>query len=249
MTGFLPPDSVARRVVSEPLLLVGGGRALLMQLAHPAVAAGVAEHSDFRSDAMARLRQTVGAVAAIVFGTEAQAREVAGSLQAVHARVVGAGYRATDPALQLWVHATLVDTSLRTYSRFLGPLGPDDAERFYQDTALVGEVLGIPRDAQPPDLASFHQYVRTMVTSLEVTETARQLAHYVLNPTWGPAAGPALALHRSLTAGLLPARLRRQYGLRWDWAGHFALQAATAGSRLVLPRVPAPLRRAPGLLL
>lgn len=249
MTGIVPPDGIARRVDSELVLLLGGGRAVLMQLAHPDVAAAVADHSDFRSDALDRLRRTLAAVSTMEFGTETQAREVAEGLRAVHERVVGPGYRATDPVLQLWVHATLVDTALRTYSRFFRPLTPDEAERYYQETALVAEVLGVPRDALPVDLADFRRYVRAMVGSLVVTDTARELAHDVLHPPWGPAAVPALALHRSVTAGLLPARLRRPYGLRWDWPGHFALQAATAVSRLVLPRVPGPVRRAPGLLL
>ncbi len=249
MTGIVPPDGLVRLVDSEPLLLVGGGRALLMQLAHPGVAAGVADHSGFRSDALSRLRQTVAAISTIEFGTEDQAREVADVLRAVHERVVGPGYRANDPDLQLWVHAAFVDTNLRTYSRFFRPLTPDEAERYYQEMTLVAQVVGIPRDLQPADLAAFRRYVRDMVGSLEVTDTARELAHDVLHPPWGPAAEPAVALHRSVTAGLLPARLRRQYGLRWDWPGHFALQAATAVSRLVLPRLPGPLRRAPGLLL
>ena len=249
MAGLLPPDGVVRRVDSEPVLLLGGGRALLMQLAQPGVAAAVADHSDFRADALARLRRTLAAVSTMTFGTEEQAREVADGLRAVHERVVGPGYAATDPALQLWVYATLVDTALRTYSRFLRPLTPDEAERYYQEAAVVAEVLGVPRDVLPADLAAFRRYVRAMVGSLEVTDTARELAHHALHPPWGPAAEPAVALHRSVTAGLLPARLRRQYGLEWDWAGHFALQAATAVSRLVLPRVPGPVRRAPGLLL
>ena len=149
MTGILPPRGVARRVDSEPLLLLGRGRALLMQLAHPAEAAGVAEHSDFRSDALARLRQTIAAVSRIEFGTEEQARDVADGLRAVHERLVGPAYRATDPALLLWVHATLVDTNLRTYSRFFRPLSPDEAERYYQELTRVAEVVGVPRDAQP----------------------------------------------------------------------------------------------------
>src|ERR671917_262119 len=100
MSGLLPPDPVVRRVDSEPLLLVGGGRSLLMQLAHPDVARGVDEHSDFQSDALTRLRQTVAAISLIEFGSEEQAREMGRCLRAVHERVVGAGYRANDPELQ-----------------------------------------------------------------------------------------------------------------------------------------------------
>jgi uncharacterized protein (DUF2236 family) len=249
VAGLFADDDVIRRVDSEPVLLLGGGRALLMQLAHPHVAAGVAEHSDFRADPWTRLRHTIGAASAIVFGTEHDARTVAERLRLVHERVVGPGYRAADPALVLWVHATLIDTALRVHSRFLRPLRPDEAERYYQQSTLVAEIMGVPRSDQPADLAGFRRYLRAMVGSLEVTDTARQLAHDALHPRWGPAAEPGLALARQLTAGLLPARLRRQYGLGWDWPGQLALQAGTALSRIVLPRVPPVVRRAPGLLL
>src|SRR4051794_27808012 len=111
-------DSVLRRVFRENVLFLGGGRALLMQLAHPSVAKGVAEHSDFVADPFSRLRRTIDVVDRIVYGDDDEADEAATSLRAVHARVRGDGYEANDPALLFWVHATLVDTGLRIYNGF-----------------------------------------------------------------------------------------------------------------------------------
>ncbi|HWW54878.1 MAG TPA: oxygenase MpaB family protein, partial [Acidimicrobiales bacterium] len=99
--GLFPADAVVRRVDAEMVLLLGGGRALLMQLAHPSVAAGVAEHSDFEQDPLSRLRRTLEATYTVVFGTEAQARRVGEALHRVHDRVTGAGYQANDPELLL----------------------------------------------------------------------------------------------------------------------------------------------------
>ena len=225
------------------MLLLGGGRALLMQLAHPMVAAAVAEHSGFHADPFARLQRTLEASFIIVFGTIEQAQEAAAGVRAVHERVVGRDYRADDPDLLLWVHATLVDTALRVHKRFLQPLKPDDAERYYQESTVVAELLGVPRDVQPPDLASFRAYVRTLVASLEVSDTARRLAHDVLHPRLPWPVEPAAELGRQLTAGLLPPPLRRQYGLSWDAHRERALLLAGVGSRLVLPRVPGIVRR------
>ena len=225
------------------MLLLGGGRALLMQLAHPLVAAAVAEHSGFNADPFARLQRTLEATFIIVFGTIEEAHEAAGGVRAVHERVVGRGYRADNPDLLLWVHATLVDTALRVHKRFLQPLRPDDAERYYQESTVVAELLGVPRDVQPPDLESFLGYVRGCVASLEVTDTARRLAHDVLHPRLPWPVQPAAELGRQLTAGLLPPPLRVQYGLSWDAHRERALLLAGVGSRLVLPRVPGIVRR------
>jgi len=245
MTGLLPADAVSRRVDAEAILLLGGGRALLMQLAHPSVAAGVAEHSDFRSDPLSRLQRTLDATYTVVFGTEEQARAVGQGLAKVHARVVGPGYRADDPALLLWVHATLVDTALRVHRRFLRPLSSDDAERYYDESKIIGSALGVPDDVLPATLAEFRQYVRTMVATLEVSDVARELAHAVLHPDVPLVLEPAVELGRQLTAGLLPGPLRRQYGLSWDRPRSMALTLAGLASRQVLPRVPGSWRRVP----
>lgn len=236
-------DSVVRRVDGERVLLLGGGRALLMQLAHPSVARGVAEHSDFRSDPFARLRRTLEATHSIVFGTEETVSQAAAAVRAVHDRVRGDGYSADDPALLLWVHATLVDTALRVHRRFLGGLSDADAERYYEESTVIASLLGVPRPEQPVDLAAFRAYVRHMVATLEVSDDARLLARTVLSPRVPLALSPLARLGRDLTAGLLPAPLRRQYGLPWTPAQAMALEALSTTGRLALPRVPAVLRR------
>src|SRR5438552_1035879 len=109
--GLYSDDSVTRRVNRENILLLGGGRALLMQLAHPKVAAAVDEHSDFRSQPIRRLRRTIRMTMAIVFGDRETALAAARSVNQAHGRVRGEGYRALDPDLLRWVHATLVDSA------------------------------------------------------------------------------------------------------------------------------------------
>lgn len=223
---MFPDDAVIRRVDGERVLLLGGPRALLMQLAHPMVAKGVAEHSGFRADPFARLRRTLDASYRIVFGSADQARRTAKAVRAVHDRVKGEGYEANDPALLLWVHSTLVDTAMRIHARFLRPLAPDEAEAYYQQSMVVAELLGVPFEAQPPDLASFRAYVRAQVGSLVVGDDARRLAKAVLRPRVPVPAEPAVILVRNLTAGLLPPPLRAGYGLAWDPARQAALLAA-----------------------
>lgn len=241
--GLFPPDAVIRRVDGEATLIAGGGRALLMQLAHPLVARGVAEHSGFQSDPFARLRATLDASYTIVFGSADSARRTAAAIDAVHRRVRGEGYAATDPDLLLWVHSTLVDTALRVHGRFLGTLAPGEAEDYYLQSMVVAELLGVPVALQPPDLSSFRAYVREMVSTLEVSDDARRLARAVLHPRLPWPAEPLVELGRQVTVGLLPPPLRDQYGLSWDRPRQAALLAAGAMARQVLPRLPGALRR------
>ncbi|TMA12144.1 MAG: DUF2236 domain-containing protein, partial [Deltaproteobacteria bacterium] len=130
---FFSPEMTIWRIDREMALLLGGGRALLMQLAHPKVAAGVADYSHFREDPLARLYRTMNTMWSIVFDQESEARASLGRVTDIHRRVQGliqAGeplppgtpYDALDPALLLWVHATLVDSALLTYDLFVEPL-------------------------------------------------------------------------------------------------------------------------------
>jgi uncharacterized protein (DUF2236 family) len=211
------PESITWRVNQEPALLLGGGRALLMQLAHPSVAAGVAEHSDFRERPLQRLVRTLELTLALTFGTHDEALTAARQINVVHRRVRGEGYTASDPSLLLWVHATLIDSALTTYSAFVRPLLDAEREAYYQEAKLVGSLLGLGGAGYPPRYTEFAGYLAGMLAGdeLRVDERARDLAEVVLRP---PLRRVPVAVYRPLsaiTAGLLPERLRQAYGIPW----------------------------------
>jgi len=243
--GLFGPDSLAWRVNGEVVLMLGAGRALLMQLAHPAVAAGVAEHSGFPDDAFRRLFRTLETMLAITFGDTEQSRVAAGRVNAVHERVKGGTYDALDPRLLLWVHATLVDSALLVHGRFVGGLSPSERERYYRDMKRQAQVLRVPASVLPGNLGEFDRYVRKEVARLEVTDDARRLARDILRPPVALPLRPAGAAFGLVTASLLPEPLRQAYGLRRRRAVDLGLTAAAAVSRTALPLVPGMLRRWP----
>jgi uncharacterized protein (DUF2236 family) len=244
MTGLYSDDSITRRVNRENILLLGGGRALLMQLAHPKVAAGVDDHSDFRTHPIRRLRRTVLMTMAIVFGERETALAAARAVNHVHARVRGDDYRALDPNLLLWVHATLVDSALVTYQAFVGRLTAAQREDFYQESKLAGELLGIPRDRFPHSLHDFDEYVDGMIGSGEVhvTPRAKELGRLVVRPPLRLVPGPVLVPFAVVTAGLLPDALRDAYGLKWGRRQQQAFKLAVAAVPRIVALTPPVLR-------
>ena len=242
--GLYSDASITRRVNRENVLLLGGGRALLMQLAHPKVAAGVDEHSDFRSHPVRRLRRTVMMTMAIVFGDRETALAAAGAVNRVHGRVRGDDYGALDPDLLLGVHSTLVDSALVTYETFVKPLTPAEREDFYQESKLLGELLRIPGDHFPERLGDFHAYMAGMVDSgpVKVSERARALGRLVLRPRLRLLPGPAMIPFEIVTAGLLPRALREQYGLPWGAAQRRGFRVAVATVPRVVALTPPLLR-------
>ena len=257
--GLFAPESPIRRVHREGVLLLGGGRALLLQLAHPLVAAGVAEHSGFKSDPFERLRRTLDATLAIVFADRATALDAAERVHRVHARVhgtlpdragpfpAGTPYDALDPDLLLWVHATLIDTALDLYERFVGVLDPEARVRYYGETRAVARLFGIPEARIPRTLDAFHAYVGEMLESetLTVTATARDLAAAVLHPPVPLVPNLAGRAATFFTVALLPARFRESYGLPWGPRREAAWRVLTRAGRLALPALPHPLRDFP----
>jgi uncharacterized protein (DUF2236 family) len=232
--GLFGEDSITRRVNRENILLLGGGRALLMQLAHPKVAAGVDEHSDFRAHPIRRLRRTIRMTMAIVFGDRETALAAARGVNQVHAKVQGRDYRALDPELLLWVYATLADTALVTYETFVQRLLPREREAFHDEFKLLGELLGIPRDRFPSTARDFDEYLGEMVSggAVRVDARARELAAQVMNPRERLLPRPVMLPLNVVTTGLLPPALREQYGLPWGRGQQRAYSLAVA----VLPR-------------
>jgi uncharacterized protein (DUF2236 family) len=237
-----------RRIHRERVLLVGGQRALVLQLAHPMVAAGVADHSDFPHRALERLSRTLDLTLATVFGTAAEAEEAIASIRRVHERVRGArggrSYRATDPHLLLWVNATLIHTTLVVYQRFVRPLKDEERRRYYEETKGFGPLYGIPDDIVPPDLDAFGAYMREMIEGEELrpTDESRRLVRAVLRPPlplrWRIPTGGV----RLVTLGLLPERIREMFGLRAGPAARLALAGSSSASRVLLPLFPERLR-------
>jgi uncharacterized protein (DUF2236 family) len=250
--GLFGPDSVAWRVDREVLVLGGGTCALLLQLAHPAVAAAVDQHSTFRGDPFARLRRTLGATFAVVFGTTRQAERAIARIDAIHRSVrgsipeSGASYEATDPRLLLWVHATLIDTAIRVYDRFVAPLAADEAQAYHAEARLIATRLGVPESMVPATLAELRTFMAAMVASGEVavSPTARSLRDAVRYPTSFPPRFVWDLAHLASDSVMHP-ELRRQYGIRWSPRREAGVARMAAASRRLLPLVPAALRHVP----
>jgi uncharacterized protein (DUF2236 family) len=244
---MFPAGAPIHHVLGHPVVMLGAGRALVLQLTHPGVARGVAEHSSFATDPFGRLQRTLDAVNTIVFGTVDEATQRGAALRAAHRRVRGDGYDATDPELVLWVHATLLDTALRMHARWVRPVPPDVAERFYAQAVVVGELFGAPRASQPPDLDAFRAYVRETIGTLapRVSDDQRRLARAALHPAVPVVVDPLVTLARQLTIGQLPDPVRRAFGFGWDLPREAALRATGLGTRLAAAQLRWALRAVP----
>ncbi len=259
---FFAPGDTLWRVDRELALLAGGGRALLMQLAHPKVAAGVADHSRFATDPLARLRRTLHAMWSIGFDEGPAALAALQRLRAVHSRVegvirdeaeplaVGTSYAALDPELLFWVHATLVDSALQSYELFVGPLSALERDQYYEQSKRLAFLFGIPEASIPPSRARFTAYMDEMLAgeTIAVGPTARRLATQILQPQPLPLRilGP---LTTFLATGLLPERLRDQYGLAWSPRSEQGFRLAAWLVRRMLPAIPEPVRIVPNARL
>lgn len=271
--GLYGPRSEAWRLNREAILLLGAGpRALLLQIAHPAVADGVDQHSNFRANPWQRLAATLRSYLTIVFGTTAAARSEIRRLNAFHRAITGPGYAARDPELSLWVHATLVESTIVAYDAWLEPLSCARRSTFYEETRPIGRAFGIPERLLPASIDAFDGYVASMLEpggSLAVSPTARELATAVLRPALAPLAdwmpswlphGPSV---RSIlgrvpadlyawtlwaSIGLLPPSVRTAYGLRWTARERLVSAWLVAGWRGWRPLLPAAFRQMPQAL-
>jgi uncharacterized protein (DUF2236 family) len=246
--GYFAPESVIRRVGNSPLVpMLGGGPAVLLQVAHPLVAAGVVYHSDYHEDLWRRLLRTLQALYLITYGSKEEAERAGAAVQAVHARVrgttrqqlgpfpPGTRYDASDPDLMLWVHATLVESSFAAYRRFVARLTADEEEAYYHEMALVAGLFGLPLSAIPLTLAEFQEYMNAQLARPEicVTPPARDVAAVILEAPVPAPLRPVVPLHRLATAALLPPRLRDEYGLPWSRTHATSLRLAAPSLRVL----------------
>jgi uncharacterized protein (DUF2236 family) len=244
-------DSLSWHIAREPALLLGGGRALLLQVTHPLVAAGVDQHSNYQADPWSRLFSTLDTVMTMMFGSPAASTRAAERLKRRHRTVNGVtddgtAYDALDADLQLWVWATLVDTAIVVHERTLGRLSSALKARYLDEQKLLAYACGVPAGHCPERYPDFVDYVETVThDTLAATKVAREVAHQLREPPLPTAlrvaAGPPLGL---VTAGLLPDHLRSPLGFDWGPRQERALKAVFLAAH-AQRAVPGAIRRLP----
>lgn len=252
--GVFGPASMTWRIDREAAIFLGAGRALLLQLAHPWVAAAIADQSRVFADPLGRFHRTFNTTFTMVFGSLDQAFAVARRLYHRHGGVAGAlptragpfpagsPYFANEVSALRWVHATLVETALMAHNLVLPALSNDEREQYWSEARLHAALFGIPQDSLASDWASFNAYVAAMADSDVLTvipvarDTVRQIfsgnATRIRPPLW----------YQALTAQMLPERLRMEFGLPFGETERRRAARALAWIRRAYPLVPDRLR-------
>jgi uncharacterized protein (DUF2236 family) len=256
--GLYGPGSISWRVNREAAILLGGGRAALLQLAHPFVAHAIDQHSATQHDPIGRFRRTFQNVFAMVFGDLEHAIGSARRVHAVHTKIRGAidehvgpfargdRYQANDEDALFWVQATLVDTALQVYELVVRPLKPEERERYYLESRRFARLFGIPDAAMPPDYRGFSAYMERMLKSptLTVGRPALAMRHFLFQPP-RPIHTPMAAWYRTFTAGLLPERMRDQFELPFGRVERAVYSSSIPAIRLGLRAIPRRIRYFP----
>ena len=250
--GLFGPGSVSWRVDRELVVLAGGSCALLMQAAHPAVAAGVVEHSTYATDPLGRLLRTLESSFDVVFGSRSTAKAAIRRVNSIHRSVRGrmpggtTAYSARDHEALLWVHATLVDTALRVYGRFVARLSEADEQAYHRESGRVAMMLGVPETLLPPTIGTLRAWMSDRIAddTIHVTPQARQIAATVLYPI--PIV-PRVAWDAAhlISLSTLPPSLRGQYGIAWSPVRERGVDRIARVTRRTLPLLPSALRHAP----
>ena len=256
--GIYGPSSISWEIDKEAILFVGGGRAALLQLAHPFVAHAVDQHSQTKTDPLGRFQRTFDNVFAMVFGDLDRAIRSARRVHAIHSRISGAiaedvgrfahgsRYEANDEQALLWVHATLIDTAVTVYDLVVRPLAYAEKDRYWQETKRFARLFGISDAVLPPDWEAFQRYFQRMVDSdtIAVGAPAREMAGFLF-ATPKPAMKPVFRWLELMTAGLLPPRLRPLFGFRYGRVEHAAFRASLSLLGRTYPYLPRRIRYVP----
>ncbi len=258
MDSYFDDSSMLRRVHREYAVALSGPRALLMQAAHPVAFEGFFAHTGALDEPYERLSRTAAVMNTIAFGARTDADRATRRVRAMHSRVrgelarpagrfpAGTPFAADDPELLLWVLASLVDSALVFYDRYVASLSEAERDAYWQDYRIVGGLFGLEDDEMPADIRAFDEYMRGMLSGsdLFVTSQARELAlQIVMRPPVGLTKRPVLEVVNFITVGLLPAGLRRQFGLSWDPLRSLMLRGgAEYAKRVLVPLAPERLR-------
>jgi uncharacterized protein (DUF2236 family) len=251
--GFFGPGSVTWRVNRESAVFLGAGRAALLQLAHPWVAAALTQHSNLLHDAVGRFHSTFRVIYTMLFGTRAQALEAARQLyqrhtgirgelpHAVGAYAEGEHYEANEVAALRWVHATLVESAMLAYE-FVLPLSPADREQYYSESQRMAVLFGIPPEALPKDWTAFVEYTAEMFDSPQLCVDAGALALGRSVMSGGGSRLHPPHWYQAITAHWMPVRLRTAFDLPFAAPEKQAVSRAARWLPRLYPHLPGMLR-------
>jgi uncharacterized protein (DUF2236 family) len=253
------PDSTLWRYAGDARLIGTGAYAILLQVGHPSVGAGVSEHSDFRADPWGRLLRTLDYSYVMTYGGPALAGEMGARIREMHKHIKGVKpdgerYHALEPEAYAWVHATLAHSIVRGHELLGSPIPPGELEDFYADWRRGGRLIGVRERDLPQSWAEFGDYFDRMVEErLERTAAVDEVLESLVSPArpplpfmpasaWRIARIPAMHQTNLITAGLLSPRLRERFGIPWSRAKERQLRALAAASRAATPLLPRSLR-------
>jgi len=256
--GLFGPGSMVWLINREVINILAGGRALLLQTAHPYVAHGVDQHSNTTTDPHGRFKRTYLNIAAVVFGSLQDAVAASRRVHALHDTITGklteavGRYRQGDPyeanvePALLWVHATLWESAAHVFEQTVRPLTLAEKNQFWDEGKLFAYMFGISDSTLPPDWPQFMEYCHRMWASdeLAVGRPAKEIANWALTPPL-PVLGPAMWLYKIVTAGLLPPRFREEFGFRWTAMDKAIHKSFMTTVRLTHPLIPTPFRYVP----
>ena len=258
MAGYFTDASLIRRIHREQVVALSGSRALLLQASHPVAFAGFFMSTGSLDDPYGRLHRTARVLDTVIFGEREAADTVTAAVRRVHAATrgvlpaaagkfaAGTPWAADDPELMLWILAALADSGALVHEHCVGALSEREHEAYWRDWRTVGQLFGLGAADMPATIAELRAYMAEMLGGdlLHVSADARTLGiEIVLRPPVPPPARPLLELANLVTVGLLPTRIRRQYGLRWDPLRAALLRAGTESTRrIVMPALPAGVR-------
>jgi uncharacterized protein (DUF2236 family) len=250
--GIYGPDSAAWRLAGDLAVFLGGGRAALLQLAHPMVAYAVDHHSRARHDVLGRFQRTFHNVFAMSYGALDDALAAARRVHAFHARVsgeiaetiggwrAGTRYHANDAHALRWVHATLSDSVIAVRVRLGTRFSPGELDRYVVEMNRFAALFGIPRELLPRSWAEHEDYMASMLASdrLAVAPVALEMSRFLLG-RGGPGAQPPLGrLAELLAAAMLPPRLRDGFELAYSRADRLAMELGFATLGRLYERLP-----------
>ena len=252
------PGSPVWRAAGDIRLLSTAGYALLLQVAHPTVGAGVGDHSTFREEPWGRLLRTLDYVHGSIYGGPEMASSIGRRVRDMHKQIKGfkpdgSRYHALEPTAYAWVHATLASAFVDGARVFGTQLSAAESERFWQEWLRLGRLIGVRERDLPERWIDFRGYFERMIDEeLEDNPTVHMVLESLARPAppaipgmpprvWQAIRVPIAGQMRVSTTGMLPPRLREKLNLEWSRSDERAFRALAAASRASGPLMVGPL--------